>query len=47
MLGLGALRYIMLKNDVGHWTDMFIVLVVRIHLFSKKKKNYTQIRLSS
>ena len=29
MLGLGALRYIMLKDDVGHWTDMLIVLVVR------------------
>ena len=35
MLGLGAMRYIMLKNDVGHWTDMFIVLVVRVLFFKK------------
>lgn len=28
MLGLGALRFVMFENDVGHWTDMFIVLLV-------------------
>ena len=40
MLGLGALRYVMLENDVGHWTEMFVVLMV------SKKTHYHYICLS-
>ncbi len=32
MIGLNLLRYLMLREDVGHWTEMFIVLVVSVDL---------------